>query len=123
MVLRLGEDVILFLKGGHAATASLGKVVGSWVVAQTIVEGALVVSRLVNGLKATRVRRNVRVSAHSIISVHHWSRVNVSQAVSGSLLLSNEGCYITLAASRHLQTGSIVVGCFYGWNPPLILYM
>jgi len=101
MVLRLREAIVTLLNGGRVRLSSARIVVNLGVLAELIVERALLVSRLVNGTQAARRVRDVSVTTAAVISVHNWLRVDVCKRLSRSLLCHNERTYSVKTLVSH----------------------
>ena len=87
VVLRLVEDVP---SHGRGRRFSIGVVRNNGVLSQVGVKSPFKVSRLVNSAEATRIHRDVSVSASAIVRILHWFGMDGRQRMGWSLLGRHE---------------------------------
>lgn len=90
VVLRLREAIMPLFEGGAMGSSSLGIVVDLRIVPQSVVEGALVESRLMYCAETARVGRDIAVATAAVVHVNHGPRVKSRQIVGRALLLYDE---------------------------------
>jgi len=96
VVLRLTENIILFLDRGSMGLTPFRIIIQLLVLSKTIVESPLIPSWLVHRFHATCIIRNITISTSAIISVSHRFRVDLGQLVGGRLLCYHERPYLEM---------------------------
>ena len=97
-VLCVRENVLFIFSCGRMATATIRRST-LLVLAQIWVKCTLTMSWSVLGAQATRITRDVRVTASAIVCVNDRLRVDQCQVVAGSLLRESKCAYKSLFGS------------------------